>query len=445
MLYNYWNDIISNVPLVDYIKDKSKSANAIMSYMMTRINMMFEYKNLPDTIPQEILETFLIQNGTCFITKHFSQLYAFLGSMGGEPDEYYRPTLYIVANPALKLNKEYKIGKEGVLMRNDTLWVGLTPLMSRYAALMAENLVTIRSADIMLRAVAMITAPDDSSRLSAETYIKKLKEGELHVIGDNPFFDGVKMQSPPSNNGSYLTQFIELQQYLKASFYNEIGLDANYNMKREAIMSGESAMNKDILLPLCDNMLKCRREDIDKVNEMFGTDISVDFASAWKQNVEEYQMTFSQLNGGLDQNAETQESIEGVEQSKSASAGSCNDNDASCTESTITYPVRPNNDGETSNSYADNGSDTGYQSCDGETVTGEDRSQEDTASGTTNSVQITINNFSQLNTEGSESDDSGREGVERDNSSDDGRDGEGCELSDEDIERRDSTDERGDE
>ena len=438
MLYNYWNDIISNSPLVDYITDKRKSANAIMSYMMTRINMMFEYKNLPDTIPQEILETFLIQNGTCFITKHFSRLYAFLGSMGGEPDEYYRPTLYIVANPALKLSKEYEIGKDGILMRNDTLWVGLTPLMSRYAALMAENLLTIRSADIMLRAVAMITAPDDNSRLSAELYIKKLKDGEISVIGENPFFDGVKMQSPPSNNGSYLTQFIELQQYLKASFYNEIGLDANYNMKREAIMSGESAMNKDILLPLCDNMLKCRQEDIEKVNEMFGTNISVDFASAWKQNMEEYNMAFSQLNGGM-QNAEEKESIEGAGESQPESAGSSDNSVANSAENSATDPAGYDNNGEISNSNADNGSDTGHQSSIGNASTNENRSEEDTTPGTPDSIQINI--ISQLNTEGSEINVSGEEGIDGDNSSDNGGDGDGSEPRDKDSEGRNTTDE----
>ena len=82
-----------------------------------------------------------------------------------------------------------------------------------------------------------------------------MENGILGVIGESPFFDGVKLQSPPSNNGSYLTQFIEYQQYLKGSLYNELGLSANYNMKREAIGKGESTLDEDALLPLCDNML----------------------------------------------------------------------------------------------------------------------------------------------------------------------------------------------
>lgn len=104
------------------------------------------------------------------------------------------------------------------------------------------------------------------------------------------------MQSPPSNNGSYLTQFIELQQYLKGSFFGELGLRANYNMKREAIGTGESTLDEDSILPLCDNMLMCRRQDIEQVNQLYGTDISVNFSSAWlRSHIENDNALISQV------------------------------------------------------------------------------------------------------------------------------------------------------
>lgn len=394
MLYQYWNNLVTAKPLVDYLKNKKLSAESIMSYMMIRINKMFKYNNLPETIPQEILETFLIQNGTCFITEVKGQLYAFLGTMGGEPDPYYRPTKYIVANPALKLSEEYDLWNDGVLMRNDTLWLGLTPLMSRYAALMSENILTIRTADIMLRAIAMITAPDDTSRLSAEMFLKKLQDGDLGVIGENPFFEGVKMQSPPSNNGSYLTQFIELHQYLKASFYNEIGLDANYNMKREAIMQGETMLNKDVLLPLCDNMLMCRKQDVEKVNELFGTNISVEFDSSWKQNQDEVNLLTSQLAGGSHEGS--QESFEGTGENVAEESGSSSLVQSDKSEGTDFNADKPDDDGERIAIDADKGLGTGHQSGNEEVASGEDRVEEDSPAGAEGNIEITIINNSQL-------------------------------------------------
>ena len=188
------------------------------------------------------------------------------------------------------------------------------PLMARYASLMAENILTLRSADVMLRVIAMLTAPDDKTRAAAEAYLKKLEDGEFGVIAENRFFEGIKMQSPPSNNGSYLTQFIELHQYLKGSFYNEIGLNANFNMKREALGDGESSLNEDSLLPLCDEMLRCRQEDIKKVNEMFGTDITVEFDSSWAQNVIEKELTLDKMKAEASQLAEEPEESDDTSQ-----------------------------------------------------------------------------------------------------------------------------------
>ena len=304
---------------MDYVKDKKLSANAYINYMAIRLQKMFKYTNLPETIPREMLEYYLMINGTCFISEYDGNLYAFTGSFGGEPDAYYRPTRYVVANPALKMSKDFDIKSDGVLIRNDSIWQGLYPLMARYASLMAENILTLRSADVMLRVIAMLTAPDDKTRAAAEAYLKKLEDGEFGVIAENRFFEGIKMQSPPSNNGSYLTQFIELHQYLKGSFYNEIGLNANFNMKREALGDGESSLNEDSLLPLCDEMLRCRQEDIKKVNEMFGTDITVEFDSSWAQNVIEKELTLDKMRAEASQLAEETEETGEAEESDDAS------------------------------------------------------------------------------------------------------------------------------
>ena len=305
--------LFNSAKIVDYVTDKRLSAKSYMRYFLIRLMKMFKYSNLPDTIPKEMLEYYLMMNGTCFVTKVNDELYAFVGGTGGEPDVYYRPTVYTFANPALNKSYMAKIdtdappvsqltyseGKDGVLCRNDSLWLGLAPLLSRYATLMSENAVTVRVADIMLRAVSLITAPDDSTRIAAETYLRKLEKGELGVIGENRFFDGVRLQSPPSNNGSYLTQFIEYQQYLKGSFYNEIGLNANFNMKREAIGEGESSLNEDSLLPLCEDMLQCRQDDMRRISELFQLDppITVDFDSAWKLNVEQMHSELEKKKG----------------------------------------------------------------------------------------------------------------------------------------------------
>ena len=177
-------------------------------------------------------------------------------------------------------------------------------------------------------ATALISAPDDKTRLAAESYIRKIEKGELSVIGESPFFDGVKMQSPPSNNGSYLTQFIELHQYLIGSFYNEIGLNANFNMKREAIGKGESSLNEDSLLPLCEDMLKCRKEDMQRISDLFNLDppISVEFDSAWEMNNRQMEAELKQIeNEAVSRLIEEDKKDDGAGDSESEFDESSND------------------------------------------------------------------------------------------------------------------------
>lgn len=302
----------------EYVLDKEKSIAAYKGYMVNRLMKMFHYENLPETIPQYMLEYYLLVNGSCVITEVEGKPYAFLGSFGGQPDPYYRPTLYVVANPALKFNKTFKLwsteaeeSEQVAFMRNDAMWMGLNPLMSRYATLLAENVITLRTADIMLRVVALLTAPDDKTKAAAEQYLRDLEAGKLGVIGENRFFEGVKMQSPPSNNGSYLTQFIELQQYYKGSFFNEIGLSASFNMKREAIGEGEATLNEDTLAPLIDTMLQCRQEDVSRLNDLFGLNVKVEFDSAWQQNIKEAELNMQLIQSEADANEEGGESDEG--------------------------------------------------------------------------------------------------------------------------------------
>lgn len=323
MEYQYWNSNYLNSISEDSLDDVDWNTETYKGYMYARLQQMFKYKNLPDTIPHEMLEYYLLSGGVCFITEVDNNLYAFQGSLGGEPDPYYRPTKFIIANPALNFNKVCDVKKDGILMRNDRMWLGLDKLVTRYAHLMATNLITIKVVDIVLRCIALLSAPDDATKKSAEIFLDDLKKGKLGVIGENTFFsEGIRMQSPPANNGSYLTQFIELHQYYKGSFYNEIGLNANFNMKREAIGKGEASLSQDSILPLCDTMLVCRKEDVKRINEMFGTNIEVEFDSAWASNREESEYELeklkkeaSQLEGGKNKvdesNGEKTESGEG--------------------------------------------------------------------------------------------------------------------------------------
>lgn len=278
--------------------DKSRCARQHIAYMLDRTQSMFKWDGLPDTIPERSLELYLQTNGNTCWYEYEDNLYVFIGGLGGEPDPYYMPTIYTIANPALKLSKSLRIDKECIVMPNDSLYLGLMPLFSRYATGLTENELSMKIAIINSRIIDLISAPDDRTRESALKFLEDVEKGELGVIAENSFLDGVKAQPYGTTaNSNTLTNLIETEQYYKASWFNELGLNANYNMKRESLNTSESQMNNDALLPLVDDMLKCRRKAVEKVNEMFGTNISVSLDSSWEDNAQEIELEHENISG----------------------------------------------------------------------------------------------------------------------------------------------------
>ena len=299
--------------------DKGMLLSSYIRYFLARLQSMFIYEGLPDTIPQKWLENYLLVNGSCVWVKNGDDLIVTRAGIGGKPDVYYIPTECIVANPYMNQvdgNRTYTRDVDCVLMVNDTYAQGLLPLLKKYCSMLVENEITMSIADIMSRATIILSAADDNTKESAELFIKHLLEGKLDVIGESPFLVGNQDRALTvnqlSNSAAILTDLIEYQQYIKAGLYNELGLQSNYNMKRESINSGESQLNEDMLHPLIDNMLNERQQALEKVNSMFGTNITVRFNSAWDINEREEEAAIEQIEAAADQTEEVDQAEEGL-------------------------------------------------------------------------------------------------------------------------------------
>ena len=285
-----------------YLKDKDKNVNNFIDTMFCKTNEMFTWKNLPETVPQAELEYLLQSNGTMFFTKVGNDFYALLGTLGGEINAYYEPTKYTVANVALNLSKMYDIEKDGVLIRNDLRCNGLIPILSKYASMLTDCEISLNTMSILMRVMFLISASDDKTKKSAEEFMSKIINGNYSIIADSQFFDGIKAQGMTQSFSQLIPQMIELTQYIKASALNEIGLNANYNMKKERITEQEYTLNIDALMPFAENMLNCRKKAVEKINKMYGLNIEVSLNSVWETNQAELESetTLADMKNGTD-------------------------------------------------------------------------------------------------------------------------------------------------
>lgn len=263
------------------LTDKHKLLKQFKSNQLNKSLTMFEWSNLPDTIPQVELEKMLQINGYAVIAKYQGKLYAFQAGFSGQ-DPYNQPTKALVNNPALKNNTTYTIGEDCIVIKNDDMKQGLNGIYEYYGQRLIENQITMLMTDYNLRMPFTISSSDDQTTQSAKMYLKKIIDGSLGVIGEQKLFKALSVTPTNNKQNAPFADLYGYQQFIIAQLNNTIGLATNNNMKRERLTTNEIEVNKNASYPLVDNMLKNRQQAVEAINKMFDVDISVEYSSIWR-------------------------------------------------------------------------------------------------------------------------------------------------------------------
>lgn len=261
--------------------NKNMLNNTALNKILLKTQEMFKYKNLPAEIDSYRLEYMLQKNARLLFFKYNNVFYCLNGTYTGKNNAYGEFTHFLITNPFINLNKSYKIGDEGIIIKNDSLEMGLVNLLNTDVNLLTEIYITMVLNVFNIRKNKMIVAKDKKSLTSAENYIQKIENGEDVILSDSKFFDDdLKIINTQSQNQT-TQELIELNQYIKSTIYNQIGLNLNYNMKRERLTQKEVASNEEILYPLIDNMLNSRKTALKEINQKFNLNIKVELNSSW--------------------------------------------------------------------------------------------------------------------------------------------------------------------
>ncbi len=241
-------------------------------------------RGAPESINDTYLKTHLVLDGNICITDFKDKLYACIGGWGGTPDEYYVPTEYVIANPILG-SKTVKIGENGVVITNtavDGLGLGLFSgglydLIHQTATLLADNIISINCEQINRRVQTFFTADSEPQAVAGEAVLKKMYAGSPYQILRQDVVKKLTI-NPASNTGSSqsITQLVELHNYIIANFFQSIGIKANNVMKRERLITDEIESQDDFVQLSILEILSSWQKGFDKVNELYGTDISVE-------------------------------------------------------------------------------------------------------------------------------------------------------------------------
>lgn len=317
----------------DGVCDVQRNFTTYFNLLTNKVASMFIWQNLPETIDQRYLEFSLLLGGKVCWFKDNDKLYCLSGNIGGEPNVYYEPTEFIIANPVLgskQLKVRNKDGSssieslDGILMANSDIDFeskavkgGLYSLIYQTAGLLADNISSLNIAQLNSRISILYTADSEAQARTGEAVLQEVYKGKPYKILQQDIVE--KINANPvaaAGQNNTLMSLIEAHQYILAQFFQEIGISANYNMKRERLNTAEVEMNNGALDINIFSMLKNRQEAVALINEKFGTNISVDLNFA----------VFNEANG----NAGAQEEGEGEEptpEEEAAGAGVSEAND----------------------------------------------------------------------------------------------------------------------
>ena len=269
---------------------KTKAGNQVryttyFSILWNTLLDMFEYENLPDTIPKRFLESILHSTGEVFVSRINDKLIASGGTLSGEIDEYGLGKECIAVCPGGEAHGErgvdiaYGINNDTASPDALTYWI---------AHLLGETDKSIKSNVIFSRMLKVPKVSNEKDKAMCEELLKKVMDGEPQAFAsssalDLEFGSGTESFELTDVNKidrlPYLTQFFE--DCLKR-FYNFYGQPMQNQNKRAQSISDEIHGQDSVSFILPMQMLNCRIALCDEINRIFGTDIHVKFSPLWE-------------------------------------------------------------------------------------------------------------------------------------------------------------------
>lgn len=255
---------------------------------------IFKFKDLPDTVCERFMMLQLIMCGKAVFFEDDGKFYCLNGNVGGEPNVYYEPSYFIVANPIIgsrQLRIRNRDGSDdvepldGVLIaltdvdyETDTITQGgLYGLIYKYAGLLADNDVSINCAQLNGRISTLFTADSEAMARTGEEILKEIYEGKPYKILDQDLVE--KFTATPiaaSGTNNTIMSLIEAHAYILQNFYAEIGIASQGNLKRERVNTAETELMTGCLDINIYNMLSSLKKAIDRINEKWQLNISVE-------------------------------------------------------------------------------------------------------------------------------------------------------------------------
>ena len=259
--------------------------------LFERIMRLFVWENTDDVEPKEIEERLLLQ-GHCGITKILGEkeLTAMFGNFYGVSKYVDDKPYYMVRCPLYSGSRT--IGKDIVVIRNNSLKNSTYSLVHHYATLLAHNEVTLVDTLINVRDGGGIPiATTEKQKQSIIAYQSKVFNGQYGVVTD---IGNLGLQYIGSDRKTHqnIMDIVTTREKILKSFYSDIGVRSAFEKRSNSVEAEVEADTSLLLLNLSD-MLDSRKKGAEEVNKLFGTNWNVHIAKEIDYSNENQRVAFN--------------------------------------------------------------------------------------------------------------------------------------------------------
>ena len=251
---------------------------------------IFEYDNLPESLPKREIELNLLLTGHAVIFTDKADIVTACTTLYNF-DRYYNPTQAVFAQPrmtskTLYLDNSIEAHKQNavVIYNNDIkdniFYIpadgGLLTFISRYARRLAdlessENIYAVNS-----RLTSFPVGSTDGVIANIKKFFNSLVLGKREVIVDDAIINSFRnVDIVRSNIKDSINDILIARDKILEQFFRDIGVKFFADNKKAQLTDNEVEADNQLLLISLESMLKSRQEGINAVNKFYGLNIEV--------------------------------------------------------------------------------------------------------------------------------------------------------------------------
>lgn len=241
---------------------------------------MFEYKNLPDTVDERYLELTLFSDGVAVFFEDEVLGYLALQTVNRGNFDVYRYPKNRRAFSVSGYQKELT-DKDSVLIYNNYLHTNTYPLVEYYAKRL-WNIDRIIDVNVNAQKTPVLITCSDTQRLSMLNLYQQYDGNAPVIFGTSDL--NVKDLKVLKTDAPYVAQ----QLYeLRTQIWNEaltyLGITNVNIQKKERLVSDEVVRSTGGVIASRYSRLESRRQAVEKINEMFGLEIEVNYRDDFRE------------------------------------------------------------------------------------------------------------------------------------------------------------------